>query len=314
MSFVCSVCNKPVDSEKSDCVKCTGTCGNYFHIACVKDETDTKKTRSQRDFKCKDCRSKSTSSKSSSSVPGTAVTTEFLVKIMEQFKQEVFGEIKSLKNELSELSTTVQFVSDKLDSSTKLMEAISTELAALKKENGELRNNNARLSSEVEDLKERMRTLEQYTRRNNLEISGIPVTASEDVVAIVQDVGSALGIAVEDSEVSAAHRIPSYRQDRTPSIVVQFHHRTTRDSLIAKFREKKSLCASKVNSSFTQQKVYVNEHLSPNNKLFLTKLKQKCREVNYSFVWCREGKFFVRKSPGDRAIKISSFDELKKLK
>lgn len=314
MSFVCSVCKQPVDSDKSDNVKCAGNCGNYFHIACVKDEIDTKKTRSQRDYKCKDCRTKSVSSKSSSCVPGTALTTEFLVKIMEQFKQEVFGEIKSLRNELTELSTTVQFVSDKLDSSTKLMENISTELAALKKENHELRNNNDRLSSEVDDLKERMRTLEQYTRRNNVEISGIPVTANEDVVAIVKDVGSALGIAVEDSEVSAAHRIPSYRRDRTPSIVVQFHNRSTRDSVIAKFREKKILCASKVNSSFSQQKVFVNEHLSPNNKLFLAKLKQKCRDVNYSFVWCREGKFFVRRSPGEKPIKISSFDELYKLK
>lgn len=43
----------------------------------------------------------------------------------------------------------------------------------------------------------------------------------------------------------------------------------------------KSLRASKVHFIHSQNKVYVNEHLFAKIKLFLTKLKQKCKDVNY---------------------------------
>lgn len=324
MSSVCGVCNKVCGSDANVAIKCS-KCGNVFHIACVKDDSVGIKTRSTKEWKCGGCRQASSTHSSSGGTPGTPLTKEFLVAVVDQLKKEVFGvvdqfkkevfaEMETFKKEMLELSTTVQFVSDKLDSSTKLMETITTELANIKKENVKLQDKNARLSTEVEDLRERMRSLEQYTRRNNLEISGIPLTPNESVADIVRDVGVALGVEVQDSHVAVAHRIPSYRQDRSPAIVVQFHSRTTRDALIGGFREKKGLCASKVNSAFKQHRVYVNDHLSPENKQFLSKLKQKAKEVGYSYVWCREGKFFVRKASGEKARKIGTYVDLNKLK
>lgn len=56
-----------------------------------------------------------------SNVPGTSVTKEFLVKVIEQLKQEVFGDNTNLKSTVLGLSTILQFIQDKLDTSTKLM-------------------------------------------------------------------------------------------------------------------------------------------------------------------------------------------------
>lgn len=313
MSSICGVCNLPLENE-SDTVKCSGSCGKLFHPLCVKDDTAGKKTRSNRDWTCKECRLASSTHSSTSSNPGTTISKEFMVKVLDQFKREVFAEIKNFKNEMSELAVSVKFVSEQLDSSKKLMETISGELASLKKENIELRLKNNILSTEVEVIKERMRSLEQYTRKNNLEISGIPVTPEENVANIVKDVGAALGVVVQDSQISAAHRIPSYRQDRTPAIIVQFQNRAIKDNLIGKFREKKTLCSNQVNKVFKQQKVFLNDHLSPENKQFLSKLKLKCKEIGYAYVWCRDGKFFVRKASGEKAKKISTYAELDKLK
>ncbi|KAG8263087.1 hypothetical protein J6590_039350, partial [Homalodisca vitripennis] len=41
----------------------------------------------------------------------------------------------------------------------------------------------------VIELRERVRTLKQYSRRNNIDISGVPVTAQKDVISLVKDVG-----------------------------------------------------------------------------------------------------------------------------
>lgn len=53
---------------------------------------------------------------------------------MEGLKNEVFTEINSFKAKFSVLTASVEFVSDKIDSSNKLMENLATQFAQLKKE------------------------------------------------------------------------------------------------------------------------------------------------------------------------------------
>lgn len=120
---------------------------------------------------------------------------------------------------------------------------------------------------------------------------------------------------LDPGDVADAHRIPTYKNDRIPYIVVQFSDRGMRDICISKFREKKTLTANQINKQFPQhQRVYINEHLTPENKQLLASLKKKCREINYAYVWCREGKFFIRKSEGGKVQRVSSIEEVEKLK
>ncbi|KAG8273103.1 hypothetical protein J6590_028995 [Homalodisca vitripennis] len=58
--------------------------------------------------------------------------------------------------------------------------------------------------------------------------------------------------------------------------------------------------AKKINLAFPEQPLHINDHLSPENKLFLSKLKNKCREVGrYTYAWCRDGKLLAREKPGN---------------
>lgn len=311
----CGVCKNSAN-EASD-VKCSGGCDRLFHLECIKGEIEARKTRSTKDWKCGSCRTTATSTQGSgtSSTKGPALTKEFLVRVVEEFKNDVFGEIKAFRSEITELANSMQFLSDKVDSANSLMHDIKKELSEIKKENLQIHAKNKQMSKELIELQDRVRNLEQYSRRNNIEISGIPSSPNEDVKTILQDVGAAIGLEMQPGEVTAAHRIPTFRKDRSPSMVVQFRERSIRDVWIAKFREKKTLTAYQVNKQFPQQqRVYINEHLSPDNKQFLSSLKRKCRELNYAFVWCREGKFFVRKNEGGKVQRVVSFHEIENLK
>ncbi|XP_054260386.1 uncharacterized protein LOC128985036 [Macrosteles quadrilineatus] len=193
------------------------------------------------------------------------------------------------------------------------MKEVKTEFAVLKEENEELRTKNITLTSKVEKLNDKVRNLEQYSRKNNVEISGLPVTPKENVFELVRDVGSALGMEIDEKDISAAHRVPSFSKDRHQPLIVQFVSRLTRDSMIGKFRDKKKMIAHEVNASFPKDSMYVNEHLSPDNKVFLKSLKNKCKEIGYEYAWCRDGKFFVRKCQDAKCKKIDNYDELLKL-
>lgn len=315
MPIVCSVCNLSCTTDGTE-VKCSGTCKRCFHADCLKDELDGVKTRANKDWKCGDCKKGTISSKgsSTSSTQQTPITKEFMIKMMEGWKNDLSGELKSVRKEMADMSASMQFLSDGMDSTNTIMSEIKSQLSSLQKENSALKLENKWMKTELENMKERMRSIEQYSRRTNLEISGLPVTPKENVEELVQDVGKALGVELKESQVITAHRIPSYKKDRTPAVIVQFTTKGQREAWIGKYKQKKILTADEVNAAFTKQRVYVNEHLTPENKQFLAKLKEKCRNIGFKYAWCRDGKFFVRKSDGERCTKINSYDEMDQLK
>lgn len=300
MSSICGVCNDECHKDGSE-VMCAGVCESLFHSKCIKGDLEGKKLRSNRDWKCKGCRSSSNQANVS-----TSMDNELIRKLTE--------ELSSFRLEITELRTSVQFMSDKVDSSNKLMLDIKQEISALRKENEELRIKNQNLTSDVLELKDRVRSLEQYSRRNNLEISGVPETPKEDTISLLKDIAISIGVELDETQINATHRIPSFNKRRPPPIIVQFHQKMIKDTWIKKFKETKSLSAKQVNSTYPDQRIYISDHLSPENKQFLAKLKAKCREVGYKFAWTRDGKFFARKNEGDRYQKIDTAGDIDKLK
>lgn len=72
-----------------------------------------------------------------------------------------------------ELSKFTQLISDKLDAANLIMEKLETQVDSLKKVTLELRAKNAELVNELSIIREKIRSLEQYSCRNNIEISGL---------------------------------------------------------------------------------------------------------------------------------------------
>lgn len=294
-----------------------------FHSECIKSELDRKVTRQSKEYKCKDCRTNSSQGSSkSSTATADVLSKDFLVSVMESFKKDVFNEMESFKKEVfselvafrsdvNSLSNSLQFMSDKMDSANKLMEQLNSQFKQLKKENEEMKSKFVAVSGEVRDLRERLRNLEQYTRVNNIEVNGLPVTKGECVSDLVKDLGAAIGVEVQANDVSAAHRVPSFNRDREQALIIQFTSRVKREEWISKYRAKRpGLTAPQVNQRFPSQRVYINDHLSPENKQLLSRMKKRCREVGYTFAWCRDAKFFARKSEGDPVLRIFSFEDI----
>lgn len=309
MSVVCGVCaNECVQSDKNSIIKCS-LCSTAFHVQCVKTDGVTTRTN-VKDFKCNDCKKDTASSVSSNKPSSTTLTKEFLLSVLESFKKDVSSELKNYSVQFEEFKESVQFLSDGIDKSNELTEKLRDEYASIRKQNELLLEQNKKLNETVYDLNVRLRNLEQYTRRNNIEISGIPQTPNEDSFMILKDVGKALGQELKDNDVAAVHRVPTYNTNRAPPIVVQFQARMQRDAWISSFKKKRTLTAKEINPTFPkEQSVYVNEHLSPENKKLLGQLKQKCRERNVKFVWVKDGKFFVKKKEGDKTYKVNVIED-----
>lgn len=310
----CGECGNCVEGDTSS-VKCVGGCDRLFHLKCVKEKSVTR--TGIKDWKCEECvknkKQSSVSSKSSSS--STAITKEFLVATIEAFKRDMFEELKSHSNQMQELTKTVEFLSDNVDRANKSLEKIQADYKEIKAQNRTLLEANAELRMAVGDLEGKVRLLEQYSRRTNLEISGIPVTRNEDTMGILRDIGKAVGIELQESQVMAVHRIPSFKKGRTPSLVAQFQTKAQRDTWITNFKKnKRNLSARDVNNAFPDSRVFINEHLSPDNKTFLAQLKDRCKQYNIKYVWFKDGKFYLRKAEGEECHKVNKVDDVDKFK
>lgn len=315
MSALCGVCN--VTNNISDHIKCAGVCGSEFHLSCItKKHPDLIKTRgSKKEWFCVDCsKTRSASSSIKSGEGATTITKEFMKSMMESFKNEVFTELRSHTAQFLEFKNSIDFFSTKMDEATKTMELLKKQNKEIAVENENNKLKIEVLTKKVVDLETKVRDMEQYSRRENIEINGFPVTPRENETEILKDLGRYIGVEVDVGQVVAAHRVPTYNRSRTQPIVVRFSSRHLRDTWLQAYRKKKTILASDVNKSFPNTRVYIGEHLTPSNKLLLKNLKEVGRELGVKYIWCREGKFYARKSDGQPCISVGSVEDLRKWK
>lgn len=101
-----------------------------------------------------------------------------------------------------------------------VLQGLHLKIDALQKENDELRKR-------VQKLEETVDSSEQYSRRNCLRVTGIPVTENESTDDIVVTLASSIGVDLEVKDIDRSHRLGRQEpaRDQTPrprDIIVKF--------------------------------------------------------------------------------------------
>ena len=149
----------------------------------------------------------------------------------------------------------------------------------------------------------RLTELEQYSRRDNIVIRGVPEREeAEDTSAIVVEVAKTEGVEISVGDISTSHRVgrkSQTMQAKPRPIVARFVRRDVRTKIL---RQKR-----KLNESESHRGVYVTEHLAPGRvKLFhAVKNDEKTEKV-----WTIDGKVFCTLKGSDRKHTIVGPDDL----
>jgi hypothetical protein len=159
----------------------------------------------------------------------------------------------------------------------------------------------------VRELDIRHTNLEQYSRRNTIELFGIPEGKDETTESLkdtVVDVGTALGVTVTKDDIDACHRISGGNNRPTSGIIVKFIRRDIPDSLLSKRKQKKDFSTRHLPGHTTDSPVYVNVSLAPSRRVLLAKSRKLRSDYNYKYVWVdRAGRVKARKSD-DKASRV----------
>ncbi|XP_047032303.1 uncharacterized protein LOC124639116 [Helicoverpa zea] len=225
-----------------------------------------------------------------------------------------------LKKQIDELKVTKQkvttFSQDISDLKTS-MQFHAEEQVDIKKRINDICLEGSKQSSLLFDnLVSKIDFLEQQSRNCNIEICNVPEKRGENLLNIIEMVGSAVNFPICQKDIVSIHRVQHATQqgNKPKSIVVKFTSRIFRDNLISAYRLTKTLKAEKIGIAGSTATVYINEHLTLKNKQLFRKTREAAALHNYKYVWIKNSTILVRKRDDTSAFAIRSEGDIRKIK
>lgn len=305
----CGKCSEIV----SDGVLCN-TCNKHLHFGCagLAETTFRRMTNEKKaSWRCPACRVAPQSPQISQEASLADLFAE--VKIsrasIEAKIDNVQLQVTDLNNKWSSLESRLASMEERISNTEDKIETLSTLPPQIKE-----------LQEHVTCLKKENNDRDQFGRLNNVEITGVPLRSGENLRTIFHNICTKVGFALDQSDIDCIHRIRVFSTEakqqnlRPPSIIVRFTRRARRDELLAAARARRGITTADAGLDGPSINVYLNEHLTPANKLLLKRAREVKSELNYAYVWVKECKIFLRKNDTSRVIRIVSESDLLKLK
>ena len=245
-----------------------------------------------------------------------ASTEELMSELIKVSKK--VDQLDYIKTKIDEFGKSLEFLNAKYDEQKKEIDRLKIENQNIKAKNVELEKDMNDLEGKNNVLQKRIEEIEQYSRRNNVEICGIPESVGENTETVVIKLSEKLGQNINNDDIDICHRVPlpeksGKKQEKPSPIVVRFVRRKVRNELMASARARR-IKANVINSQFSEDPIYVNEHLTPENKQLLGMSRTKKKQLKWAYCWVKDGKILMRKGDNSRIFRISKEEDLIKLK
>ena len=203
---------------------------------------------------------------------------ELFNKAVEDWKAKYNSEILALKMELEEVKKSQDFISTSYEKLKNRCEQLVETNQNQEEQIRKLKAQANELESCNEKEKEKVDFLDQYGRRLNLEIIGVPFKKRKNTNQIVMEVAKLLDITITDDQISTSHRLqPRIKRDNTMptvslSIIVRFVSCDVRNNVY--FNRKLIRTAELKNFPIAgTSSIFINENLTQSRKK--TRLESK---------------------------------------
>jgi len=302
----CAKCNATANA--SDLAKCV-VCEGYYHPGCSRLKTSEALRRlgaRKTTWKCDSCTSETTSTKSDADQTDPAI-----IDILKTIQKDMAESRKENKTRFDQLSASIDNIKLSVEEFNIKLNSLQEENDKLKQEVTDMKEECRKLNEEMVSLKIEMLDMQQYSRRNNLEIKGVPTSQREDIFFLLESVARALNVPFQRGEVSAAHRVPARGQGHPP-IIVAFISRQSTDHWLAAARTKR-LQTTDISPRWQPAPVYINSYLTGHNKRILGRAKAMVKDRSLEAAWNARGKVVVRKAEGEPSQRIFFIEDLEKL-
>lgn len=305
MVLNCGKCKVDIGSDV-DVILCD-ECKLHFHLTCTKIKSgDFKKmtTRQIKKWKCDGCKSESSSTADAQETSAVLSAINKLRDDLDARLDTLSGQVNNVERGLDDLKTDITTMKEDIAGLKTSVSQTTEELQNVKAENNSTK-------TELREIRKAVDDLEQYSRINNLIITGVPVTNKENVYNILANLAMVLGIKYRNEDLSIAHRLGKRNDDpRPPQIVARFVCREVKNLWLTAVRKKKGLSTTELAGQLTPGAIYLSEHLTRRTSELYYQARKRVREHTLHQTWTHDCKVFVRKVSDGAAIRITHLQDL----
>lgn len=209
--------------------------------------------------------------------------------------------IRDLMSENILLRKSITETHTKLDEQTSKLEELINKTKELEVENQKLKIENVELQASLDEQ-------EQYSRRNCVEIHGMPEVNGEVVVSEVIKIGRAIGMEITPYMIDNCHRLG--RQNASSpairGILVKFLRNLDKENFLKCRKIKRSLTSSDLGFQTPNSAIYINENLTQYRRSLLSATRKLRKACNIMYVWTRNGKIYLRENEKTPVVNVSS--------
>lgn len=210
---------------------------------------------------------------------------------------------KAVAKEVEEITKGMEFMNSSF-------EELKVKCEGVLKENVQIRAENAALKVANDTLLKQVHQLEQYSRSNNVEIRGIPMTKEENCLEILQNIGSKIDCPLSTNDIDIVHRVPTADKGST-NMIVRFVTRTKKMEYQKKAQKARLNTHSLGYTNGKDSPVYFNDHLSPSNKKLFSEALRLKKQKGWRFLWTDQGVIKARRDTGAPVFRLVTCDDLK---
>ena len=228
----------------------------------------------------------------------------------------ILKENNNLKEELSQIKSSFQ--------------SQGREISKLKETLMKVTNENVSLVSQLEQARKKLRDqeeettrlwaeqdeLEQYSRKNSLEIHGLPENVYSSTEEAVLKLAGALNVEMSASDIEISHKL---RRKGKTFIIAKFVSHKVKTRLYKERTKLKDIRIASVFPSFSNaasagvNRVYINENLTAYRRKLVAIGREMREDGTINNIWTIDGKVFVKTSPDGSPTRIREEDDFKNL-
>ncbi|CAN7999755.1 unnamed protein product [Ixodes pacificus] len=222
---LCLHCKTSIEEEESvlECNEChfkyhLGPCSGVTEIALRGKKPGFKELRKCQTCKGARLRIRSTPEDGQPSdekldVQQQLTQTMSMLSVLAQLKQQV-DELVTMKQTVMDIEKSVQSTLDSYDELLKKVKDHHSEIKDLRKRVSELENE--KRNDETNQLKKEINKLEQYGRRNNLEVHGLAESLNKNLLEKLNKLADQIEVPrLTTDNVEAVHGIPTKNKENT---------------------------------------------------------------------------------------------------
>ena len=219
------------------------------------------------------------------------------------FKKELMSLKTNTQAQIKALESSQQAITESQNFVNEEFEKIKVQLDAAEERSKSAEANVIKTKADIQimhgDLlikQNNINSLEQYGRRNMLEINNIPQKENKNIRKMITAVACAMKI--EDFNFNLDVDVTHHLQSKltVPPIIIMFQDRTKR------------------NNFYEFLPIFINESLTIFNRILFKKVREACKKKEFKYFWTNNGKIMCKRNQQSDVIIIKNEIDIEEIK